>query len=89
MARYGDNKIIHRNNNSYYETTYYNEQKLKNDDRYFISQQGDRCDTLANEFYGDPHLWWFIAKINGLNSMNIPAGTNLRLPQRVTTQRGY
>jgi hypothetical protein len=37
-------------------------------------------DNLANEFYGDPTLWWFIARINQLNTINIPAGTSLRLP---------
>ena len=52
----------------------------ENSDIYLLAQEGDRLDNLANEFYGDPTLWWFIARINHLNTINIPAGTSLRLP---------
>ena len=52
----------------------------KNSDIYLLSQEGDRLDNLANEFYGDPTLWWFIARVNHLNTINIPANTSLRLP---------
>ena len=52
----------------------------KNSDIYLLAQDGDRLDNLANEFYGDPTLWWFIARINHLNTMNVPAGTSLRMP---------
>jgi nucleoid-associated protein YgaU len=52
----------------------------KNSDVYLLAQEGDRLDNLANEFYGDPSLWWFIARINHLNSINVPVGTSLRLP---------
>jgi len=52
----------------------------KNSDIYLLAQEGDRLDNLANEFYGDSTLWWFIARINHLNTMNVPAGTSLRMP---------
>ncbi len=52
----------------------------KNSDLYLLAQEGDRLDNLANEYYGDSSLWWFIARINHLNSINVPAGTSLRLP---------
>ena len=52
----------------------------ENDDMYFIAQEGDRCDNLANRFYGNPNLWWFLAKVNNLTTMNIPVGTSLRIP---------
>ncbi len=52
----------------------------KNSDIYLLAQEGDRLDNLANEFYGDSTLWWFIARINHLNAINVPAGTSLRLP---------
>ena len=32
------------------------------------------------EFYGNPNLWWFIARVNNLKNNNIPAGTSLRIP---------
>ena len=80
MARYSRTGISSKNNKNYYNTTIYNKVPEKNTDRYFISQDGDRCDNLAFEFYNDSSLWWFIAKVNNLTSMNIPAGTSLRIP---------
>ena len=56
---------------------------------YFISQIGDRCDNLANRFYGDSTLWWFIAKVNNLTTNNIPAGTSLRIPVSLDNARGF
>ena len=50
---------------------------------YFIAQEGDRCDNLASRFYNDSTLWWFIAKVNNLKTMNIPAGTSLRIPSSI------
>ena len=55
---------------------------------YFIAQDGDRCDNLATKFYGDVSLWWFIAKINNLTTMNIPAGTSLRIPISIEKAKG-
>ena len=60
----------------------------RNDDMYFIAQDGDRCDTLAARFYSDVNMWWFIAKVNGLKTMNIPAGTSLRIPVSTEGARG-
>ena len=55
---------------------------------YFISQHGDRCDSLANRFYGSPTLWWFIARVNHIKGMNIPAGTKLRIPVTTSNAKG-
>ena len=52
---------------------------LKNDDIYVATQTGDRLDLLANEFYNNPHLWWFIAHVNNLNTMNLEPGIRLRI----------
>ena len=52
----------------------------KNSDIYLLAQEGDRLDNLANEFYGDPTLWWFIPRVKHLNTINVPANTSLRLP---------
>tara|TARA_Y100000310_G_C20528228_1_gene737153 strand:+ start:588 stop:893 length:306 start_codon:yes stop_codon:yes gene_type:complete len=49
-------------------------------DIYVITQMGDRLDHLANQFYGDQGLWWYIAKANNLKFMTIPTGTRLRIP---------
>ena len=56
---------------------------------YFIAQSGDRCDNLAQRFYGDSSLWWFIARVNNLKTMNIPAGTSLRIPISTENAKGF
>ena len=72
-----------------YGTTIYNKVPESNDDMYFIAQSGDRCDTLAQRFYGDTSLWWFIARANNLKTMNIPAGTSLRIPTSTENAKGF
>ena len=67
-------------NVSAYNTTLYKVVPETNSDIYVITQEGDRLDLLATQYYNDSHLWWFIARVNNLNTMNIPAGTSLRIP---------
>lgn len=52
------------------------------DDTQIVSQEGDRLDLLAAEYYGDESLWFTIARANGLGkgSMAIPAGKIIRIP---------
>ena len=65
---------------SSYGTSYDMRLGRKDSDMYFLAQEGDRCDNLAHRFYGDPTMWWIIARENDLKTMNIPAGTHLRIP---------
>ena len=48
-----------------------------------LSQEGDRLDILALEYYGDERLWFVIAKLNNLGkgSMDVPPGTILKIPR--------
>ena len=62
------------------ETTIYENSPKTNDDIYVIAQEGDRLDNLAQEYYGDSSYWWFIARSNNIHTMNIEAGTRLRIP---------
>mgnify|MGYP003115802801 FL=1 len=80
MGRYDQTKINKKNKKNYYSTTIYEKVPERNDDMYFISQEGDRCDNLAVRFYGNPNLWWYIARVNDLKTNNIPAGISLRIP---------
>mgnify|MGYP003133056417 CR=1 FL=1 len=82
MSRYDTTKISTKNkiNKPSYRTTIYEKVPKRDTDRYFIAQEGDRCDNLANEYYGSSTLWWFIARVNNLTTNNIPAGTSLRIP---------
>ena len=95
VKRYRNTKIVNYNENSgqntgkYYATTIYDVVPERDDDMYFISTMGDRCDNLAHRFYGDPNLWWFIARVNNLKTMNIPAGTSLRIPTTIEKAKGY
>ncbi len=91
MARYDETNIRKNQdtNKSYYNTTIYKEVPERNDDMYFISTEGDRCDNLANRFYNDSTLWWFIARVNNLTTNNIPAGTSLRIPVSSKDARGF
>lgn len=54
----------------------------RNDDIYVVVQDGDRLDTIANEYYSDSSLWWIIASANQIHdpSFTIKEGTILRLP---------
>jgi len=47
-----------------------------------ISQQGDRLDLLAKEFYGDQRFWFVIARANNLGkgSLVIPTGVPIIIP---------
>jgi hypothetical protein len=42
---------------------------------------GERLDSVAAQYYGDPSLWRVLARYNGIEDpANVPAGTTLRLP---------
>jgi nucleoid-associated protein YgaU len=80
MPRYRTTQITTKNNRSKYNTTLYREIPEKNSDILLITQEGDRLDNLASEYYGDPNLWWFIARVNNLKTMNLEGGLQIRIP---------
>jgi nucleoid-associated protein YgaU len=88
MSRYSGTDIVKKydkntkeNKSSLkYATTIYQKIPLRDDDLYIITTNGDRLDTLANKFYKDSRLWWYIAKANNLVDMNVEEGTSLRIP---------
>ena len=51
-------------------------------DTYFYSRDGDRLDSIANEFYNDVTLWPVIASANNLGkgTLAVPVGILLRIP---------
>ena len=87
MSRYSNTKITRKSllpkqkkNVLTYDTTLYQRIPETNGDLHIISTEGDRLDNLAFQFYGDPSLWWYIAKANNLTAMNVPAGKSLVIP---------
>ena len=65
-----------------YLTTRYPNFTRMEGDYYIISRRGDRCDLLAQQFYGDVRHWWIIANANniGKGSFNIEPGQQIRIP---------
>ena len=86
MKRRYDKVNTSRNNDGYWrkDTTYYLEIPESDNDTYVLTQWGDRFDLLSNQYYGTPHLWWYIAKANNMNFNNIEEGITIRIP--ATTQ---
>ena len=80
MARYDNIDKIRVDNVTRIGTSYLPKVKEQNSDVLLIATEGDRCDHLAQEYYGDVNLWWYIASVNNLKSNNIEAGTQLRVP---------
>ena len=64
----------------YYKPLKYPDIPLSPNDIYITTTIGDRLDNLAQQFYGNPHLWWFIAQTNNISTINVPAGISLRIP---------
>jgi hypothetical protein len=67
-----------------YKTSRYPEIPLSENDIYVYTTQGDRFDTLAQQFYNDSSLWWVISIANTdslpQNTLIIPPGTQIRIP---------
>ena len=71
----------------YYGTTKYPVVPYTSNDIFVITQEDDRFDQLAQQYYGDAKLWWIISCSNpGLkqNSYHVPFGIQIRIPQNIT-----
>jgi hypothetical protein len=80
MARYDNVEKIFSNGITTVGTSYLPKHEENNSDILLIATQGDRCDLIAQEYYGTTELWWYVASVNNLSSNNIEAGTQLRVP---------
>lgn len=82
--RYTNNKILSKDKIPYYKGKIYPQIPLSENDIYIITTIGDRLDTLANNYYKDPTLWWVISIANNgiipQDSLFITPGTQLRIP---------
>jgi hypothetical protein len=69
-----------------YETALIVDFEYRESDYYIFAREGDRLDSLAEQFYQDVSLWWIIANTNNLGkgSMDVPAGMQIRIPYPVT-----
>ena len=93
MNRYQDITVLRTDTGKpYYKTTLYPQVPLSVNDIYVITGDGDRFDILAQQYYGDPTLYWVISIANTAvagtdlptdlpqNSLIIPEGTQIRIP---------
>lgn len=65
-----------------YETLLYPNFPPMSSDIYIISKKLDRMDSLANEYYDNPRLWWVIQRANNLQggTLVINPGLRIRIP---------
>ena len=71
-----------------YKTSRYPEVPLSSNDIYVYTTQGDRFDTLAQQYYGDSSMWWIISIANESlkqNSYYLPLGIQIRIPANVAS----
>jgi hypothetical protein len=87
-SRYQYIKIIKNNiGKRYYTNNIYPQIPISGNDYYVITSVTDRLDLLANDFYGDPSLYWVIAAANNISGDSLvpEPGTQLRIPFDIQT----
>tara|TARA_R110000822_G_scaffold186236_7_gene325331 strand:+ start:953 stop:1252 length:300 start_codon:yes stop_codon:yes gene_type:complete len=84
MNRYQNIPKTKINGKEVYVTSRYPDVPLSEEDIYVYTTQGDRFDTLAQQYYNDSSLWWIISIANtdqlSQNTLVIPAGLQIRIP---------
>ena len=84
MNRYQNIPKSKINGKEVYVTSRYPEVPWSEDDIYVYTTQGDRFDTLAQQYYKDSSLWWIISIANtdqlSQNTLVIPSGLQIRIP---------
>ena len=85
-SRYSNTKIKRdKSGIRAYNTTYYPDIPISNEDQFIYPRFGERLDTLAYTFYGNSTLWWGIAKANGIRGkLDVPQDTEIRIPGNIT-----
>lgn len=90
--RYKNIRKFEGGNKAYFSFPKYPEIPLSENDVYVITEEGDRYDILADQYYGDTTLWWIISIANATsigtnlptslpqNSMFPPIGAQIRIP---------
>ena len=68
-----------------YDTLVLPDIEFRDTDLYIISREGDRLDSLSQQFYSTPEFWWILAQANALGkgSLTVPPGIQIRIPSPV------
>jgi nucleoid-associated protein YgaU len=83
MGRYDNLSVEYKNTKGLvYNSILLPYVKQSDSDILIITEEDDRLDLLANQFYGDSQLWWVIATYNNLTDIDIKLepGLQLRIP---------
>ena len=84
MNRYQNIPKTKINGKLVYQTSRYPEVPLSINDVYVYTTQGDRFDTLSQQYYSDSSLWWVISIANtdkvNQSTLVIPEGLQIRIP---------
>ncbi len=84
MNRYQNIPIVKTDTGKrHYVNSKYPEVPLSLSDIYVITNEGDRLDLLAFQYYSDSSSWWIISISNPnlpQNSLYLSPGTQLRIP---------
>jgi nucleoid-associated protein YgaU len=86
MNRYEfNNPIIKKDKKRIQGQTVYPPIMPRSTDLYVTVRDGQRLDTIANEYYGDPSKWWIIAQANNITGGTLftKPGSQIRIPQEV------
>ena len=88
MNRYNTIPIlVNPKGKRYYAGAKYPEVAYRDTDFYVISQEEDRYDLYANEYYDDPSLWWIIPMANPklpFNTLYPPLGQQIKIPVEIS-----
>ena len=87
MRRYSNAKTLQNEQGKrYFGSTIYPQIEPQISDIYIITNDSDRLDILAYEFFKDSTLWWIIASTNELRMDSIypTSGTQLRIISNVS-----
>jgi phage tail protein X len=92
MGRYQDIKVLRDSDVlkgvRFYATVKYPEIPLSPNDVYVLTNEGDRLDLLAQQYYGNVNLYWIISTANDnlqQNSLLLPPGSQIRIPQDLSS----
>jgi len=87
MGRYTNRELLRTEKGKNYQaTTKYPDVPLSFNDIFVYTDEGDRFDILAQNYYSDSSLWWIISVANPqLTQMSMypPLGVQIRIPSDI------
>jgi hypothetical protein len=87
MKRFNNNNVkVLKNGKRVYRSKIYPINDNTIEYEYIVTEEGDRLDNIAFDYYGNSSLWWVIAVANNLHdsSLGMNGGVVLKLPKDYT-----